>query len=70
MHVVGLCAVVAAVRSSGMAVVCLSEPLVRRMSSANSEVGELRVAGIVLSKSDFVVGLGSTFSDQWFHDVL
>ena len=48
------CASVAVVKSSGMVVVCLSEPLMRRMSSANLRL-ERFVLVFVLAKSDSLV---------------
>ena len=48
------CAVVAVVKSSSMVVVCFSELLMRRMSSANLRVGDVSVV-VLLDESDSVV---------------
>ena len=64
----GPCAAVAMVRSSSTVVVCLREPLMRRMSSANLKIGEVRVS-VVVDMSDSAVVSVPLFCSR-FHDVL
>ena len=54
--------------SSATVVVFFSEPLIRKMSSENLRVGQVRV-GVVLGESDSVV-ISDGLSCLWFHDAL
>ena len=51
-----------------MVVVCFSEPLMRRMSSANHRLDKF-MSGFVFGKFHSVI-ISLRLSCQWFHDVL
>ena len=57
------------VGSSSMVVVCVSQPLVRRMSLTNLRLEKVRVTACSASLTDLVVVFAPLFR-WWFRDVL